>query len=76
MDYIIVTFYSESRGSTELKIPVFVKIEELLTMLSESLYIHIGPENKLQAEPIGRILDNNKTLEEEGVGHGALLTLI
>ncbi|WP_410771621.1 EsaB/YukD family protein [Fontibacillus sp. BL9] len=76
MDYILVTFQAGPQMRKELKIPVFVTPEELLSMLSEALGLSIGPENRLQAEPLGRILDHSRSLEEEGVVDGALLTLV
>lgn len=75
MDYIMITFIAKSRN-VDLKVPAFVKIEELLEMLAEGLNIHINRESKLQAEPLGRILDNGKTLEQENVSQGSILTLI
>ena len=60
----------------DLKIPQFIKSEELIVILSEALGITISDENKLQAEPLGRILDSSKTLEQEGVTQGSTLTLI
>ncbi|NLD47422.1 MAG: hypothetical protein GX660_09515 [Clostridiaceae bacterium] len=75
MDYIMVTFQS-GKNSIDLKVPVFVKIEELLVMLSEALNMDMGKGNRLQAEPLGRILDNDRTLQEENVTQGSLLTLI
>ncbi|WP_055109386.1 EsaB/YukD family protein [Paenibacillus ihumii] len=76
MDYVMVTFQTGEGYSKELKVPSFVTSEELLSMLSEALGLSITPEHRLQAEPLGRILDPSRTLEEEGVGFGALLTLI
>lgn len=76
MDYIVVTFQAGPQLRKELKIPVFVTSKELLAMLSEALGLPIGPEHRLQAEPLGRILDYSRTLEEEGVVDGALLTLV
>ncbi|GGG02800.1 EsaB/YukD family protein [Paenibacillus aceti] len=76
MDYIIVTFQAGAHMTKELKIPVFVTPEELLAMLSEALGLPIRAENRIQAEPLGRILEHTRTLEEEGVADGALLTLI
>ncbi|AZK48633.1 EsaB/YukD family protein [Paenibacillus lentus] len=76
MDYIMITFQAGERLVKELKVPTFVTAEELLTMLSEALGLSIAPEHRLQAEPLGRILDPTRTLEEEGVAFGALLTLI
>lgn len=76
MDYIMVTFQTDTARRMDLKVPVFVTIEELLGMLTESLNLKGRPEAKLQAEPLGRILSNSKTLDQEGVAHGALLTLI
>ncbi len=78
MDYIMVTFQADSRPAVDLKIPAFVTAGELLAMLDEALNLELdaGQGGRLQAEPLGRILDGRRTLEEEGVGHGALLTLI
>lgn len=76
MDYILITFQAETQEKIDLKAPTFVTIEELLRIFSEALGVAVGPESRLQAEPLGRILDNCRTLEQEGVGPGALLTLI
>lgn len=76
MDYILVTFQAGQQLTKELKVPVFVTPEELLAMLSEALDLQVGPGNRLQAEPLGRILDHSRTLEEEGVVNGTLLTLV
>ncbi|GGH11022.1 EsaB/YukD family protein [Paenibacillus segetis] len=76
MDYILVSFHSGSNDNIDLKVPVFVTIEELLAMLSEALNLTVSHSSKLQAEPLGRILDNSRTLEQEGVSQGALLTLV
>jgi uncharacterized ubiquitin-like protein YukD len=76
MEYILVTFKTENMKEIDLKVPTFVKISEILSMLSESFNLFINDKNRLQAEPLGRILDNSKTLQDEGVGAGALLTLI
>ena len=75
MDYIMITFQTGNKN-VDLKVPTFVKIEELLGMLSEALNIIVRRENRLQAEPLGRILDNGKTLEQEAVTQGSMLTLI
>ncbi|QNU67809.1 EsaB/YukD family protein [Ruminiclostridium herbifermentans] len=76
MEYILVTFKTENMKEIDLKVPTFVKISEILSMLSESFNLFLNDRNRLQAEPLGRILDNGKTLQDEGVGAGALLTLI
>lgn len=76
MDYIMVTLQAGTAQRYDLKVPVFVTIEELLGMLIESLNLKGDRDVRLQAEPLGRILNNNKTLDQEGVAHGALLTLI
>ncbi len=76
MDYIMVTFQYEDKKNADIKIPAFVKVEELTAMLKEALNITAEYEGRLQAEPLGRILNGDMTLEEEGVYHGALLTLI
>lgn len=76
MDYIMVTLQAGTAQRYDLKVPVFVTIEELLGMLIESLSLKGDRDVRLQAEPLGRILNNSKTLDQEGVAHGALLTLI
>ncbi|MUG44365.1 EsaB/YukD family protein [Paenibacillus woosongensis] len=76
MDYVVVTFQAGESFAKELKVPAFVTSGELLAMLSDALGLSITPEHRLQAEPLGRILDPARTLEEEGVAFGALLTLI
>ena len=76
MDDVMVTFHADGQIHTELKLPVYVKISDLLAMLAESLPISIAADSQLQAEPLGRILDPNLTLKEEGVRRGAMLTLI
>ncbi|MFP4697785.1 MAG: EsaB/YukD family protein [Eubacteriales bacterium] len=71
----MITFQIENK-QTDLKVPVFIKIKELLEMISEALEVDINSDNRLQAEPLGRILDNEKTLEEETVTQGSLLTVV
>ncbi|MDD2234882.1 MAG: EsaB/YukD family protein [Desulfitobacteriaceae bacterium] len=75
MDYILLTFCTEDK-EIDLKVPTFIKMAELLSLLAVALNIPISSANKLQAEPLGRILDNDKTLEQEMVTQGSLLTLI
>ena len=71
MDYILVCFCYEDR-TEDLKIPTFVPVEDLITLFCELF----GAKGKvLHAEPRGIILDKNKTLAEQGVEHGAVLTL-
>jgi uncharacterized ubiquitin-like protein YukD len=76
MDNIMITFQVAKLINEDISVPVFVTIQELMSMLSEAFNIDIKPENRIQAEPLGRILNNNFTLDQEGVSHGALLTLI
>ncbi|MCJ8011822.1 EsaB/YukD family protein [Paenibacillus sp. KQZ6P-2] len=76
MEEIMVTLQVDNGFSVDLKIPVFVTAGELLAMLAEGLQLPCGPGSRIQAEPLGRILDHERTLEEEGVAHGALLTLL
>lgn len=60
----------------DLRIPAFVPVGELIEIFGEALRIPVNENNRLQAEPLGRILDNEKTLQEEEVMHGSILTLI
>ena len=71
MEYLHIT---AACGDIEedLKVPAFVPVCELICVLNE-LYNADG--QMLHAEPKGIILDKNKTLAQQGVEHGAKLTL-
>jgi uncharacterized ubiquitin-like protein YukD len=71
MDYIFANFCFEDR-TEDLKIPTFVPVSDLIALFSD--LFSIGGKT-LHAEPRGIILDKNKTLAEQGVEHGATLTL-
>jgi len=71
MDYILISFNC-NEVNDDLKIPTFIKTGELITMLNE---IYQQNAKMLHFDPKGIILDTNKTLIEQGVGHGAKLTL-
>ncbi|MCL1905398.1 MAG: EsaB/YukD family protein [Clostridiales bacterium] len=76
MRYIFITLKMPGKTQLDLKIPAFVTGEELLKMLTTITKGGLAPGSKIQAEPLGRILDNSQTLDAEGVGQGALLTIL
>ena len=76
MEYIFVTIQAKETGTMDMKVPSFVTVNELLTMLSESLNFSFSPDAQIQAEPLGRILEKNATLEDEGITNGSLLTIL
>ena len=71
MEYVLLTI---SFGDVEedLKVSAFIPAGELIGVFNE-LYNTDG--RMLHAEPKGIILDKNKTLAQQGVGHGAKLAL-
>jgi hypothetical protein len=71
MDYILSNLCYEDREE-EIKIPTFLPVGELISLF-EDVFGAIG--KVLHAEPQGIILDKSKTLAEQGVEHGAVLTL-
>lgn len=75
-DYIFVTLKMPTQPAIDLKIPSFVTGRELLSMVSEMFRMAIPQSAKIQAEPIGRILDPDQTLASEGADDGSLLTLL
>ncbi|TCK90648.1 hypothetical protein EDC19_2417 [Natranaerovirga hydrolytica] len=75
MDYIMITFQMNNL-TEDIKVPTFVKIEELLELISKALDINCNTNSRVQVEPMGRILENNKTLLEEMVTQGSKLTLV
>jgi len=76
MDAIYITVKIAGQDAMDLKIPDYITGEEFLVILSEIIGKILPVNTKIQAEPIGRILDNTQTLASEGVEIGALLTLL
>jgi uncharacterized ubiquitin-like protein YukD len=71
MDYILITLCAAGKNE-DLKVPCFLPVGELIDILKE---LYGANASTLHASPKGIILDRNKTLEEQGVLHGAKLTL-
>ena len=76
MDAIFITVKTPGQGAMDLKIPNYITGGELLAILSEITGETISANSKIQAEPIGRILENTQTLESDGVETGAMLTIL
>ncbi len=76
MDEIFVTVRTQRHDAVDLKIPGFITGEEFLQILSVIIGTRLPPDTKMQAEPVGRILDNAQTLASDGVENGALITLL
>jgi|BioPla2DNA2_1021312.scaffolds.fasta_scaffold32767_3 uncharacterized ubiquitin-like protein YukD len=74
-DYVFITLVKESK-SIDLKVPSFIPVKELIDLFSEALNFHLGNQTKIQAEPLGRILDNDKSIAEQKITQGSILTLI
>jgi len=75
MKYIFITIRIKE-FETDLKIPAEMNTAELIEALSKSYKLSLPPVCKIQAEPIGRILDNSKSFAEQGVDNGAALTVV
>jgi len=76
MDLIFVTVKPAGLAAMDLKIPDYMTGEEFLSVLSVIAGEKLPADTKIQAEPIGGILDNARTFASEGVETGALLTLL
>jgi len=76
MDNIFITLKTPNLADIDLKIPAHITGAEFIKMLAEITVAGIPKDSKIQAEPLGRILDNSQTFYAEGVGHGALLTIL
>lgn len=75
MNYILTTVKLKTT-ELDLKIPSDISVGSLISILGDALNF-IPTENlKIQAEPLGRILNNALTLKEQGVLNGAILTVI
>ena len=72
MEYILATVRCGDIND-DLKIPSDIPVGELTDMINE-LY---GTDCKtLHANPKGMICDKSRTLSQQEIGHGAILTLI
>ena len=76
MDSIFITVKIPELDALDLKVPNYISGEEFLAILSEITDTAIPQKTKIQAEPVGHILDNTQTFESYGVETGALLTLL
>jgi len=76
MDAIFITVKIPGQNEMDLKIPDYITGEDFLAMLSETFGVKLPAHTKIQAEPIGRILENTQALVSEGVETGALLTIL
>ena len=76
MDVIFITVKIPGQNEMDLKIPDYITGEDFLAMLSETFGVKLPAHTKIQAEPIGRILENTQALVSEGVETGALLTIL
>lgn len=76
MEYIYITLKTNELGKIDLKIPTQITVNELLSMVSEALDLPLKVNSQVQAEPLGRILANTATIEDEGIANGALLTIL
>jgi len=76
MDSIFITVKMPGLDTMDLKIPDYITGEDLLAILTEITGGNLTEKTKIQAEPIGRILDKTQPFESDGVDTGALLTLI
>lgn len=76
MDEIFITLKIPGQNGMDLKIPGYMTGEGLLAIAAEITGRDIPVGAKLQAEPIGRILENARALDSEGVETGALLTVL
>ena len=76
MEAIFITVKVPGQDAMDLKVPNYITGEEFLAILSEITGTDLPKNTKIQAEPIGRILDSSQTFESDGVDTGALLTLL
>ena len=73
MEYILVTLnYSKSSG-VDMKIPVFMTVEEFVGIICE---IYNVKGTTLQSEPQGILLSKKLSFAEQQVEHGTLLTIV
>jgi len=76
MDEIFITLKVPGQNAMDLKIPGYITGEEFLAIASAITGRDMPGGSKIQAEPIGRILENARALDSEGVETGALLTVL
>ena len=75
MGQILVTVKTKN-SEIDLKLSGTMQIADLLKNLGEALKIEIPATARIQAEPVGRILNNQQCLLEQEVYSGSVLTII
>lgn len=76
MEYLYVTIRYKDIVDQDLKVPGNLVIEELIEIIKLALNLSQVNIQNIQAEPLGKLLNKKKTLIDEEILHGALLTLI
>lgn len=76
MNNAMVLFRHYSGFETELEISLSFEVREMLKHLKEIYDIEMDDKARLQAEPIGRMLLDDQSLESQGIENGAVLTLV
>jgi uncharacterized ubiquitin-like protein YukD len=72
MDYLLVTLNYSNGNAADMKIPASMSVEEFVGIICE---IYNVSGSTLQAEPPGIMLNKKENFSQQGVGHGAMLTL-
>lgn len=82
MESVIVTVKHQSRtGSKDLELPVDVPVKELANMIAYALHWDSNVTGRvsiyhIHADPPGRLLEPDETLEDAGVWDGSIITFL
>ena len=74
--YVLVIFRDGKGLEVDLKLSSKFIVSELVKSLKDLYNLEDRKENKLQVEPLGKILSSEKTLEEHDICNGYILTLV
>jgi len=76
MKKVIVSIKMDNRNKLlDLEIMTESSVAKMLTAICAAYHIGNGKNYSVFANPLGRFLDPNETLEDAGVWDGAILTL-
>ena len=75
MKYVFVTLKIRE-SEIDLKVSGSTPLGTLLQEIGTALNINFSPNARVQAEPLGRILSNDKSLLAQEVYQGSVLTII
>jgi len=72
MDYLLITLNYSKDNAVDIKIPASMTVDEFIGVICKTYGVS---GSGIQAEPKGIVLNKKENFSQQGIEHGALLTL-